>query len=374
MTSWPDFQRYFGSYFGADKYLPYAVQGFFENGGNRCFIGRIVKKFAAPAETKLKAATTDVLTVVANGEGTWGNDIKVKITKGRDSGFRLLIYYDSEIPVEDFDNLSVDDTSTEYYEKKVNAVSNFIRLVKKGGDSGGEPDIGHTGTAQTGAAGSITLAATALATDDAYTGMGIMITDGAGKGQKRKITDYTAARVATVNSNWNPVPDNTSKYELYWTLKDGKNSLQQTGIAQDGGAATITLATEASGDDDFYNGMQIEITAGTGINQKSLITDYVGTTKVATVAPWVTEPDNTSAYLMTEPTTLVLADFLRDDTSQQLGKRKGLEGFKEIDEISIVYVPNSRQIAGLAGALISHCEETKYRFAILTFWRPIMPQ
>lgn len=56
-----------------------------------------------------------------------------------------------------------------------------------------------------------------------------------------------------------------------------------TGTATAGGAGTITLAAGASAVDDFYNGMVISITGGTGNGHIGLITDYVGSTKVATV-------------------------------------------------------------------------------------------
>lgn len=72
------------------------------------------------------------------------------------------------------------------------------------------------------------------------------------------------------------------------------------GTAQAGASGTITLASGASAVDDAYNGRIITIVAGTGAGQAPrLISDYVGSTKVATVTPnWVTQPDNTSVYLI----------------------------------------------------------------------------
>lgn len=58
------------------------------------------------------------------------------------------------------------------------------------------------------------------------------------------------------------------------------------GTAQAGTTATITLASTASAVDDYYNGMPIFITndTPTGIaGVMRTITDYVGSTKVATV-------------------------------------------------------------------------------------------
>lgn len=71
----------------------------------------------------------------------------------------------------------------------------------------------------------------------------------------------------------------------------------RTGTAQAGGASTITLDSGASATDDIYNGATITITGGTGSGQIRVISDYVGSTKVATVSSaWTTQPDNTSIF------------------------------------------------------------------------------
>jgi len=74
-----------------------------------------------------------------------------------------------------------------------------------------------------------------------------------------------------------------------------------SGTAQAGASTTITLASTASSSDDTYNAMNIRITGGTGDGQQKVITDYDGTTKVATVASsWSTNPDSTSTYVIFE--------------------------------------------------------------------------
>jgi len=71
----------------------------------------------------------------------------------------------------------------------------------------------------------------------------------------------------------------------------------RTGTAQAGASTTITLDASALANDDIYNGSTITITGGTGAGQVRVISDYVGSTKVATVSvAWATTPDNTSTF------------------------------------------------------------------------------
>jgi phage tail sheath protein FI len=55
VTSWREFESIFGSYFGIDKFLPYTVEGFFENDGQRCFVCRVTEGDYGAALTKLEA-------------------------------------------------------------------------------------------------------------------------------------------------------------------------------------------------------------------------------------------------------------------------------------------------------------------------------
>ena len=73
---------------------------------------------------------------------------------------------------------------------------------------------------------------------------------------------------------------------------------QQSGTAQAGTTTSITLAATASATDDFYNTNNVTITSGTGNSTTIVsITNYVGSTKVATVASWPSgTPDTTSVY------------------------------------------------------------------------------
>jgi len=73
----------------------------------------------------------------------------------------------------------------------------------------------RSGTAQAGAAGSITLDAGASASDSFYNGLLIHIVAGTGADQSREITAYVGAtKVATVSPNWAVTPDATSVFVI----------------------------------------------------------------------------------------------------------------------------------------------------------------
>lgn len=96
----------------------------------------------------------------------------------------------------------------------------------------------------------------------------------------------------------------------------------RSNTAQAGGATTITLDASASATDDIYNNHIVYLTGGTGAGQARFVTDYNGTTKVATVSTWTTNPDNTSTFALipfdaipgaSAPTAAQVADAVWDE-------------------------------------------------------------
>jgi phage tail sheath protein FI len=63
ITSFAEYQRIFGGYFGIDKYLPYAVKGFFGNGGKRCFVSSVNNLDYVSALAKLEVVDASVIYV-----------------------------------------------------------------------------------------------------------------------------------------------------------------------------------------------------------------------------------------------------------------------------------------------------------------------
>jgi len=74
----------------------------------------------------------------------------------------------------------------------------------------------------------------------------------------------------------------------------------ETGLAQSGGATTITLAANSSPVDEHYTDWDIYLTGGTGSGQVRKILSYDGGTKTATVAAWGVIPDLTTQYSLYE--------------------------------------------------------------------------
>lgn len=153
-----------------------------------------------------------------------------------------------------------------------------------------------TGTASAGSSTSITLAGLS-AVDDFYRFSIVEITGGTGSGQSRTIVAYVGStKVATVNRAWATNPDSTSTFAI---RASSQPVILDAGLAQAGGASTITLRSTSSATDSLYVGATVVIMGGTGAGQERVITAYVGSTKVATLATaWTTQPDSTSVYAL----------------------------------------------------------------------------
>jgi len=169
ITSANEYERWFGGSAGADKYLPDAVRGFFENGGERIFICRVASRSAACAESAIGLHFTQR----AAGPGSWGNRIFALLEDSTRQathagvrapvGFRLrLVYYGAEpvgdpldwfnggaggpVPehVEDFDNLVVDETSADWWQKRLQDSALARLLSSTSAPIDALPDSGFT--------------------------------------------------------------------------------------------------------------------------------------------------------------------------------------------------------------------------------------
>ena len=146
LSSFADYQRSYGGYFvdgtGAQTYLAYAVEGFFLNGGQGCWVARVASGTAGSAQAKLAN-----ITISAAGPGATGAQIgyyiqPASIAPADATKFRLQIYYWSTAAAaatkdpstatlsEVFDNLSTSSTSSMYFVGVVNSGSDLVTVAQ----------------------------------------------------------------------------------------------------------------------------------------------------------------------------------------------------------------------------------------------------
>ena len=86
--------------------------------------------------------------------------------------------------------------------------------------------------------------------------------------------------------------------------------------------------------DDYYNGMSIVITSGTGVGQVREVTDYTGgSTFQATVADWTTTPDSDSGYAVISPTPELFHEVVALDAAFEAAPKSGRRRLAEITSL-----------------------------------------
>lgn len=94
VTNFADFKRTYGGYlseneFGGYRFLAYAVEHFFINGGARCFIARVAPSDAKCSEGKVPTEDP-VVTFSAKNPGIWGDNIRIGITPSSKARAQVL--------------------------------------------------------------------------------------------------------------------------------------------------------------------------------------------------------------------------------------------------------------------------------------------
>lgn len=107
VTSYPEFEAIYGPRVSYGS-LHDAVRGFFEEGGTRAFIGRVVGAAATTGTLILKDNSTspgiNTLSLTAKGAGAWSGNITAAVAAGTIAGtFRIDLTYNGA--VETYDNL-----------------------------------------------------------------------------------------------------------------------------------------------------------------------------------------------------------------------------------------------------------------------------
>ena len=139
VTNFADFKRKYGGYlsaaeFGENRFLAYAVEHFFLNGGSRAFISRVApadanaSKGAVPADAPL-------LNITAADVGAWGDDIKIIITPASKAKTQILedlgegkYRVKKSLGFDAGDVVALNDGSSMVYNKVVKSQDNVIEF------------------------------------------------------------------------------------------------------------------------------------------------------------------------------------------------------------------------------------------------------
>lgn len=94
VTNFADFKRKFGGYlseneYGEYRFLAYAVEHFFVNGGSRCFVSRVAPSDARASQARVPAQDS-VLRIRAKNPGLWGNSMTIVITPASKAKTQIL--------------------------------------------------------------------------------------------------------------------------------------------------------------------------------------------------------------------------------------------------------------------------------------------
>ena len=165
VTSYADFRRVFGGRaqwnFGDDpesersSNLTYAVEGFFRNGGTRCYIARIAQNDPTNDDDAVAAesALSNEVTATAVGPGLWGNNVLLTVEASPlgSERFNLRVRYwyagipadaatppdnpdEANVPDPDVEelyaDLSLEERSTDYYATSINGSSDLVQVTE----------------------------------------------------------------------------------------------------------------------------------------------------------------------------------------------------------------------------------------------------
>ena len=109
VTSFADYKRMYGGYlseagYGGNRFLPYAVEQFFANGGARAYIMRV-----APADAKAASYTAGVLKITAANPGAWAEDMRVTVTPASKAKTQVLAVNGADLTLKNADGFNPGD-------------------------------------------------------------------------------------------------------------------------------------------------------------------------------------------------------------------------------------------------------------------------
>ena len=130
VTSFADYKRMYGGYlsdaaYGSNRFLPYAVEQFFANGGARAYIMR-----AVPGDAKAASLTTGVLKITAANPGAWAEDMRVTVVPSSKAKTQVLSVSGADLTLKNADGFNPGDV-VELFDGKTVAHATIKSVLDK---------------------------------------------------------------------------------------------------------------------------------------------------------------------------------------------------------------------------------------------------
>lgn len=306
VTSFADYKRAFGGYlseakFGEARFLPYAVEQFFINGGSRAYIMRVAAEGAAAAK-----ATAGVLQIEAANPGEWGNKIRVTVEASSKAKTQVIAVNGADLKLKNADGFNQGDVvelfdgKAKAYATIVSSLDNIVTLDAPCTLNVADEKIGTPKYIKT-----CELTLTVKLDDVVETYANVSLCPEAGNFVSARTRKSDLVTVAVTEAKAPAAPKEGKDEKAPAPAKAGVTPIELVG-----GAAVIALAGGSDG-------------------------------KVANVSPSV---------------------YMGEDNGP--GKRSGLAAFLENVDVSIMAIPGVTA-PEVQAALIAHCENCKSCFAIL---------
>lgn len=306
VTSFADYKRAFGGYlseakFGEARFLPYAVEQFFINGGSRAYIMRVAAEGAAAAK-----ATAGVLQIEAANPGEWGNKIRVTVEASSKAKTQVIAVNGADLKLKNAEGFNQGDVvelfdgKAKAYATIVSSLDNIVTLDAPCTLNVADEKIGTPKYIKT-----CELTLTVKLDDVVETYANVSLCPEAGNFVSARARKSDLVTIAVTEAKAPAAPKEGKDEKAPAPAKAGATPIELAG-----GAAVIALAGGSDG-------------------------------KVANVSPNV---------------------YMGEDNGP--GKRSGLAAFLENVDVSIMAIPGVTA-PEVQAALIAHCENCKSCFAIL---------
>ena len=130
VTSFADYTRIYGGYlskagYGDARYLPYAVEQFFMNGGARAYIMR-----AVPGDAKAAALTTGALRITAANPGAWAEKMRVTVAASSKAKTQVLAASGADLTLKNADGFNTGDV-VELFDGKTAAYATIKSVLDR---------------------------------------------------------------------------------------------------------------------------------------------------------------------------------------------------------------------------------------------------